>query len=175
MNRTILLPTFEAPVDGPSRGEIEVSLTTDESRGHLRLSLQGSLWTLRRKRDPWCGGQCHDEIAEAYPDVPLVIRIVEVWNRWHLNDMRAGSPRQEAALNKKFGIPRRYEYRGSGRADAYTQTCEYLRSIGLYEDDRHPPVVEGPSGYRYGTAWLYEPLPQAIVDEVVAWPNEVRR
>lgn len=45
------------------------------------------------------GGQCQDTIAEMYPDNKKVQRIVQLWDRWHLNDLRTGSRPQQAALD----------------------------------------------------------------------------
>lgn len=40
-------------------------------------------------------GQCLDGIAEAYPNDEMVKRIHRVWKAYHLNGMRAGTPKQE--------------------------------------------------------------------------------
>lgn len=42
------------------------------------------------------GGQCLDSIGELYPDDPVVKRLVQIWEAYHLNDMRAGTPAQRA-------------------------------------------------------------------------------
>lgn len=155
MNVTIMLPASVDSDGDRVLGEIEVTLETTTS-GHLRLSMVGLLWEPGHKPDAW-GGQCHREIAALWADMPLVVRMTEVWARWHLNDMRAGTPKQEAAITEHYGRPRvGYEF---------GQACQHLRRLGLYEDD----------GYKYGSAWLYEPLPQEIVDEVCAWPLKVTR
>lgn len=73
-------------------------------------------------------------------------KLLYIWKNYHLNDMHAGTPAQEDALNKKFGGP---------DANRYSEQVEYLKSINLYEDN----------GYRYGSGWLSRPVPE----EVLQW------
>lgn len=41
------------------------------------------------------GGQCQDTLLEYFPEQ---YELVELWNRWHLNDTNAGDPVQEGYL-----------------------------------------------------------------------------
>jgi len=41
----------------------------------------------------------------------------------------------------------------------YTRRCDLLHRIGLLYDN----------GYKYGSAWLVEPLPDDIIAEVKSW------
>ena len=59
-----------------------------------------------------------------------------MWQRNHLNDMHAGTERQEEAIK---------EWEKQGNRYDYTAACEYLKSVGLYDDN----------GYEYGHGWLY--------------------
>ena len=105
-------------------------------------------------------GQNIDEIAEKYPDDPMVQRIARVWRSWHLNDMRAGTPKQESFL-KSRGI------------QDYDKAVEALRKAGLYTD--HLPAVPTANGdlvrpsYKYGSQWLYEPIPDDVLAEIRSW------
>lgn len=80
-------------------------------------------------------------------------RLLEIWDRWHLNDMQAGTPAQMEFVRKwlKENFPNGY----TGGESLYDQQCDALRAAGLYED----------GGYKYGTAWLREDVP----DEVIQW------
>jgi hypothetical protein len=78
-------------------------------------------------------------------DGEMVTELFRVWARWHLNDMRAGTPAQEEFV-REWKRERRYDY---------TKVCEALEGAGLLVDN----------GYRYGTAWLAEEVPA----EVIAW------
>ena len=93
-------------------------------------------------------GQIVDDIR---PKNDAQEKLIELWNRWHLNDMKAGTPKQEEALKKW-----REERKIHGKYTGYDEECEYLKSIGLYEDN----------GYKYGTKWLKEELPEDIEQQV---------
>jgi hypothetical protein len=79
---------------------------------------------------------------------------LDVWHKYHLNDMKAGTPKQEEAI-KKF----RAENKISGWA--YDKEREHLDKIGLLIDD----------GYVYGTAWLKESVPREVVAFLASLPD----
>lgn len=79
-------------------------------------------------------------------------QFVDTWNRWHLNDMVAGSPRQTAFLRT---LP---EYPG------YEKALHLLKDAGLSPDHEH-------DDYRYGSAWLREEIPADIVEFLAALPD----
>lgn len=81
----------------------------------------------------------------------LVDKLNVIWDRWHLNDMRAGTILQEKAI-REWVVNNRYDY---------TSACEYLKSINLYED----------GDYKYGTAWLKEDLPVDVIDFLCNLPD----
>lgn len=102
-----------------------------------------------------CWGQCLDYLqanAEKYiiPDSKreLFNRICEIWQQYHLNDLQSGTRKQTENLTKELH-----------RADHYTEACEYLKSIDLFED----------RGYKYGHGWLCKEIPSEIVAEIVTW------
>lgn len=89
------------------------------------------------------GGQNRDDLARCEPVEPFtraqLDRLTEVWERWHLNDMRAG--------------------------------CEHQRELGWKATRTGDPddKVGKPCptcGYRYGSAWLFEPVPVSVIEEV---------
>ncbi len=94
--------------------------------------------------------------------------LVAVWRRWHLNDMRAGCEHQrEAEWDKQVIDPTK-------PADTYGrhfkgQTQDSWNLLGWVRPDEHPAgLLTKPCptcGYRYGTAWKYEEVP----DVVLAW------
>lgn len=82
--------------------DIEVELQRKDD-GIVRLSICGNVWQ-RNHRDIEMGGQCVDRLdAELRGgrysfgwDSAKLNRIVEIWHRWHLNDMRAACEHQRA-------------------------------------------------------------------------------
>lgn len=89
------------------------------------------------------GGQIVDRLKEldtvSIPEQDLK-DLIEIWERWHLNDLKAG--------------------------------CEHQEPIPVSSD--HPEYVHYkwlnskrcPNGYKWGSAWLVEELPQEVIDRV---------
>lgn len=82
-------------------------------------------------------------------------RFLDLWERWHLNDMRAGSPSQSDWLRVN---PLEAVY----PENHYDKTCEALAAAGLNPDA---------SGYKYGSAWLREEVPADVIAELEALPE----
>ena len=127
------------------------------AKGVICFSMQGERWEVTserqrgRERDTTHAGQCCDTIAAWFPDDKKAARMVEVWKRWHLNDIRAGSPKQEIFIAGLKANPE-FHYQ-------YEKVCELLRVAGLYND----------AGYVYGSAWVVEELPEPIIEEIKLW------
>jgi hypothetical protein len=81
----------------------------------------------------------------------LMYKFLVIWDRWHLNDMRAGTPKQEEFI-REWEKTNRYDYK---------QVCEALKEAGLYEDN----------GYKYGHGWLTEELPQDVIEFLESLPE----
>lgn len=79
-------------------------------------------------------------------------RLKQVWKRWHLNHMRAGTPKQEEAVRN---------WRKTADDPSYEDACKMLESIGLLTDN----------GYRYGTGWLKEEVPLDILEWLFKLPG----
>ena len=104
------------------------------------------------------GGQCQDTIGDYFAIHPVerwrvkVLRLLEMWDRWHLNTMRAGTRAQREALNGQPFIN-------------YDAQCHYLQSNTAAYEDR---------GYKYGHAWLSEVIPDNILEEITILSKELR-
>ena len=89
-------------------------------------------------------GQCADTIKKyAVEKRQNFDEILDIWAAWHLNDMHAGTKRQEKVL-KEMGITE------------FDIACKYLQAQGIYEDD----------GHRYGSKWLYRPIPRNVLNKI---------
>ncbi len=113
----------------------------------LELSICGGVW-LPHGKDIANGGQCGDTIKEFFKDRPSVMRLCEIWDSYHLNDMKSGTRLQHEALDAR---PKQ-----KNPLDWYGDACAYLASKNLNPD----------RGYTFGSAWLYQPLPAEIVEEI---------
>lgn len=116
------------------------------------LSISGSLYL------PTMGayGQIQDHIPLLEPyrfnegwNKDKLNELIKIWNRWHLNNLRAGSPDQESAL-------RNTQITG----DFYPQALAYLKNLGLHPD---PNCLVDGKPYSYGSRWLKEELPEEVI------------
>jgi len=93
-------------------------------------------------------GQIQDRARELMKDwkIPQELDFIfKVWEKYHHNTLRPGTRRQILALKKK---DKTLLY-----ASNYDKAVKYLKSIGLYED----------RGYKYGSDWLAERVPDEIM------------
>jgi hypothetical protein len=117
-------------------------------------------------------GQIREEVGnvrvfEAGWTPAMVARLVEVWDRWHLNDMQAASPRQRAWLEL-------YPVHATYPESHYELTCAALAEAGLNPDEDHTPTipnVDTTDGYRYGSAWLREDVPADVIEFLESLPT----
>ena len=138
---------FEYPVT------IEVTLKYDPDKGPV-FSACGNVWEKDRS-DIIIGGQCFDTLAQTdIANDPTFIEVYRLWKLYHLNDMHAGTPEQEDAIRQ--GVK---NGELSRNAD-YTTTVQYLKEKNLYE------VPLNGTTYRYGHAWLYEPIPEEDLNKI---------
>ena len=144
-------------VDYNHSGRKNCRVTVEVELNDGRLSICGNIWN-PRETDIYCGGQCIDELVKLTHS-PKLRRIKAVWKRWHLNDMKAGSPKQEEYLREH---PVKAEYPQSH----YEVTSKMLADAGLNPDQTY--LYKG-LPYQYGSAWLKEELPAEVIAEVESW------
>lgn len=128
--------------------EIEINLKDTESGPVFTAS--GKVWNFPHT-DIVAGGQCLDDLAK-FPKMKnnkTFKKILQMWEKHHLNDMHAGTQEQEKALKEatQKGVLKSYG------ANNYEESCNYLKSIGLYE------VMHQGKPYKYGHGWIYYPIP----------------
>ncbi len=129
-----------------------------------RFSASACVWN-QLGTDILMGGQCFDSLKQDFPELMENEQFAELYNIWenyHLNDMHAGTPEQEAAVREQFINRHRHGY---GYRYDYSEACEILKAAGLYEVPDPRPGHEGEL-YRYGTAWLKEDLPESVVARI---------
>lgn len=69
----------------------------------------------------------------------LVKTLMDTWDQWRLNHLRAG--------------------------------CEHQRKLGWKSYDEHPAEPCPTCGYKYGTQWLKEELPQEVINFLATLPE----
>jgi hypothetical protein len=105
-------------------------------------------------------GQNVDRVVAYFPHNAKAQRMLAIWERWHLNHLRAGSQVQEDWLRAHPLDPASYAYPKSH----YQVASDALAAAGLNPD---------PEGYRYGSAWKTEPLPAEVLAEINSWSAPV--
>lgn len=123
-----------------------------------RFSMCAHIWN-PGKTDHYCGGQCVDTVAALFPHDKKAQRMLAIWERWHLNDMKAGSPAQEEFLRAN---PVSFKYPETH----YDKAGEALAAAGLNPD---PNYLHNGEPYKYGHAWIKENLPAEVVAEIESW------
>ena len=142
------------------KGEVNVA-EVEWSLKDGRFSAMGGIWNTASglRRDYLSCGQNLDKLISLFPENELLTRIHRVWKKWHLNDMIAGSPRQEDFLAGKT----------APNGDHYHWAVETLTAAGLNPDTEY--LHEG-KPYNYGSAWLTSELPAGVISEIESWSNE---
>lgn len=74
----------------------------------------------------------------------LMMEILDLWVKYHNNDLHAGTPEQESLLREA----------GLRCADDYDKAVEFLKERNMYEVQLKDGTM-----YKYGTAWLTEDIP----------------
>lgn len=154
MKKTISFGKVDGYGNGRKTCEVTLELELREDKeGRPVFSVCGNLWNCQHT-DILRGGQCVGSLAEHYKSLrnnKLYMRILDLWQKYHLNDMHAGTPEQEKAIK---------EWKAQGNTYDYTKACDYLKEIGLYEVD-----LNGEK-YKYGHSRLYEAIPAEDLEEI---------
>lgn len=93
-------------------------------------------------------GQVLDDVnPNEYESSRDLARILEIWRRYHLNDLQSGTINQMQTLSNWRNRPSNW---------SYDEDRDYLSKKGLIKDQ----------GYEFGTGWLTEQLPVSIQKEI---------
>lgn len=112
------------------------------------LTVCGNVWN-SKKTDCEMAGQCLDELKDLLQTNKLFSKIHSLWTKYHLNDMHAGTKRQEEEIEK-------WRKENNLTGWQFNRECEYLKSINLHED----------RGFEYGNGRLYASIPENDLKEI---------
>lgn len=117
----------------------------------LEVAITGETWYATangnrdlRYRDCMSAGQNVEDLRKV--PGPRAARIASLWDRWHLNGMKAACAHQQAEVDRIYREMPGYDRDG--------ERWNALRRITC------------PEGYAYGSAWLYEPIPDDVLAEL---------
>ncbi len=119
----------------------------EEIGTYTELSICGNIWN-HLHTGIYSSGLNLDTIARCFPSNDLVQQLVRIWDKWHLNGMKAGTRTQNAFIDGYL--------LGSNKRYNYNMVCDVLKTAGLLVD----------RDYRYGTAWLIEVLPEEVIEKI---------
>lgn len=121
-----------------------------------------------------CRGACGQIVMHLKPghfasfapgwDAARCTMFLTIWDKWHLSDLRAGSPAQEKWLEANPLKPESTAHPNSH----YEAASKALAAAGLNPD---PSRLYQGKPYKYGSAWLFEEVPQYVLDFLVALPE----
>jgi hypothetical protein len=130
------------------------------------FSMCAEIWN-PRETDILQGGQCVDSVAKYFPHNMKAQRMVKIWERWHLNDMKADCVHQrESGWNKRRINPKELPNSRANRDE------KGILASWVYEKEHPRGFLMKPCpvcGYKYGSAWLKEEIPQKVIDEIKNW------
>lgn len=155
------------------KARVWVEMKFDEPTG--RLSISGEGISRGRREVDFCG--------QIIDDVRRVVNfrgtgwtaadrdsLVEIWDQWHLNDMRAGCAHQRAEgwgeaqlADGRYAVHVYYA--------GYAEERERAGNLAYHRvDEEHPDgVLMKPCptcGYRFGSEWLSEDVPADVRAEL---------
>jgi len=133
----------------------------------VKLGISAGLWNLSRS-DISQGGQMQDTLRDEFNKGNLrlkssvsrdeFMKFLDIWDRWHLNDLNAGTTKQRELVD---------EHRDD---EKYAQFDTFLdRPKAILMDFKAEPD----NGYSYGSAWLYEPLPDEVVNFIETFKTKL--
>lgn len=131
--------------------DVEIELRQKED-GKKVLLICGNIWN-HIHTDIYCGGQCLDTIYHFKKNNKTFLEVYDLWKKYHLNDMHAGTKKQEDFL-KKYHKENNMPY-------DYTEDCKILEENNLLED-----ILPNGQKYKYGTGWLYEEIPEEDLQKI---------
>lgn len=132
---------------------------------YAKIKYDGARLSITGVEGPFANGNCKgscgqivmhewsiDEYAPGW-SAEMVAQFRADWDRWHLNDMKAGNPQQEEWLRAN---PVTYVYPDSH----YAAATRALDAAGL-----------NPQGDRYGHKWHFEAVPDEVLERLAALPD----
>lgn len=129
---------------GKKTNNVTIEMTLKKEGKKNIFSCCGEIWN-SRKTDTIVGGQCIYEIENSIK-TQYVKEICKLWKKYHLNDMHAGTKKQEKLLKETKKL-HNFDYK---------KEKEILQKNNLLIDN----------GYQYGTSWLYESIPTKDLQKI---------
>ena len=108
----------------------------------------------------------------------LWLEFLDVWARWHMNDARAGCEHQIAEGWDKRPIDPAKPLTAYGKHFEGQQSSTWNMLAWVTRQEHQEGLLSHPCpvcGYRYGSAWRKEELPQRVVQFIGGLPDTDRQ
>lgn len=107
-------------------------------------------------------------------DAELVAKFRAAWDRWHLNDMRAGCAHQRAEGWNERPIDPSKPTTAYGNHIPGKRSSTWNMLVWVRPDEHPEGLLTKPCptcGYKYGTAWLHEDVPEDVLAFLAGLPT----
>ena len=136
-----------------------------------KIKFDGKKLSISGVEGPMANGNCRGGCGQINPIIDGTLtkgwsfqslhEFNAIWERWHLNDMIAGTPEQEAFL--------RMLKDGGWKYESYDVAC-----LKLKDNDLLVVTHEG-EDYKYGSKWLFEEVPADVIKFLSELPDSERK
>lgn len=174
--RTLQFGEVDYNKTGKQVNRIELEIKLEIKKGKPCFTASGAIWN-SFYTDIIMGGQCIDDIYNDYrgqlSNRKTYEAIMALWERWHLNDMNAGCVHQrkegwtdmliDSSKPKTQDNMRAWKSYEEITEELKTtcKLCEEVKTVVVKMGKFNDGLLGKPCstcGYKYGTAWLYEPI-----------------
>ena len=149
---------------------VEFELSPD---GNFTMS--GEIWNTK-ETDIVAGGQMVNELVKYFPHDTRLKRMVEIWQRYHLNEMHPGCEHQRTMGWETLKLDDTKET--GWHIDTKTANLAMWaypigspdNKFGGFEHEKGVLCKPCPvCGYKFGSAWRKEEIPEDVKAEIRAW------
>ena len=161
---------------GERTNAVTIDISLKKKKKGLALSISAAVWNYRHSDCLQCG-QCLDSLLPYFKTNKLFLSVYRLWNLYHLNDMKAGCEHQRAAKweDKRIDpkeLPNSHANRDKRGIVAHwiypleAKGRNFVDSDSIHKDGlltKPCPVCK----YRYGSVWLFEPIPDADLRSII--------
>lgn len=177
----------------PGVGNVWISAKLDRTAKGMELSFSGVEGPTKNGDCRGGCGQIIMEFVEYDPrgylhvsdivpaegwDHAKISRLFDLWDRWHLNGMRAGCAHQKAEGWEKRPIDQSKPTTAYGKHFP-GQVSDSWNMLTWVTPKEHPEgLLTKPCpvcGYRYGSEWLYENIPTDVLSEIDKFPEATEK
>lgn len=153
----------------PARNNARVTLEVRDTDKGPEVSIQGEIWNHLngRNRDILSGGQNLDTMAEYLTGTAPFDTLCAIWKRWHLNGLNPGCEHQRAEGWAARPIDPSKPTSAYGKHFPGQQYDSWNMLTWVRRDEHPEGLMSHPCptcGYKYGSAWLYEPIPADVME-----------